>query len=108
MKRRDAEPVPLKTRLVADLGAVLLKLLLATNRTESVGWDTVERIHASGRRIIFAFWHGRMLIPLAAYRKRGVVVLISRHGDGALISRAVSHFGMGAVRGSTTRGGMAA
>jgi lysophospholipid acyltransferase (LPLAT)-like uncharacterized protein len=54
---------------------------------------------------ILAFWHGRLLMMPLLCRKRRITMLISRHRDGELISRAVRFFPVDSVRGSTTRGG---
>jgi lysophospholipid acyltransferase (LPLAT)-like uncharacterized protein len=57
---------------------------------------------------ILAFWHSRLLMMPLLCRKRRVKMLISRHRDGELISRAVRFFPIDSVRGSTTRGGVPA
>ncbi len=61
---------------------------------------------------IFAFWHNRIaLIPLIYerfFRGRVALAFISRSRDGQFITDVVSHFGVKAVRGSTSRHGMAA
>lgn len=107
-----AEPaptdLPFGKRLLADAATLVLKALFATTRSEIVGFDAVKARHAAGQRVIFALWHGRLLIPLAACGRMGIVVLVSRHGDGGLIARALKHFGFSTVRGSTTRGGASA
>ena len=41
------------------------------------------------------------------YGGRGLKILVSRHRDGELVSRTVRYFGMGTIRGSSTRGGIA-
>ena len=57
---------------------------------------------------IIAFWHGHMLLPLFVYRNLPVAVLVSRSRDGERIAQVAHHFGMGSVRGSTSRGAAAA
>lgn len=58
---------------------------------------------------IFAFWHGRMMVlPAFCPPGRKMRVLISRHRDGILISRVISHFGQATVSGSSSKGGAAA
>ena len=62
-----------------------------------------------GERIILAFWHNRQLGFLRLVSVlQPASVLVSRHGDGEIIARIVSRFGVGAVRGSSTRGGTGA
>ena len=55
--------------------------------------------------VIYAFWHGRMLIPSATHRGRGIGVLVSHHSDGEYIARVAERLGFQTIRGSTTHGG---
>ena len=69
----------------------------------------MKQYRDSGLKTILAFWHNRQLGLLrVADELRPVKVLISRHGDGEIIARIVAGFGIGSVRGSSTRGGKAA
>ena len=63
---------------------------------------------------IVVFWHGRLAMMSFAYRrwwlrdfgsKRRAKVIISDHKDGEIITRVISHFGIGAIRGSSFKGG---
>jgi lysophospholipid acyltransferase (LPLAT)-like uncharacterized protein len=64
--------------------------------------------------LILAAWHNRILGLLIAFsRNRGrvgrrLVVLTSASRDGGLVTAVVNRFGIGAVRGSTSRRGAAA
>ena len=61
------------------------------------------------KNAIFAFWHGRLLMmAMLCPPKRKMNILISTHGDGEIIARAMHNFGFGTVRGSSTRGGAGA
>ena len=59
--------------------------------------------------VIFAFWHGDLLMqPYTYYQFRKVPkanVLISDHFDGALISKTMRYFKLGTIAGSTNRNG---
>ena len=55
--------------------------------------------------IIFALWHGRLVVPMCGRRNLGVYVLVSEHRDGGMIAAALDAAGYRTVRGSTTRGG---
>lgn len=69
----------------------------------------LEKI-ANDEPCIVAFWHGELLFQPFAFKKylRGkkVWVLISRHFDGEVISRVVRYFGIDALRGSSSKGGI--
>lgn len=59
--------------------------------------------------VIFASWHGDLLMqPYLYYKFRSTPkakVLISEHFDGKIIAAVIHFFGLGTIRGSTTRGG---
>lgn len=59
--------------------------------------------------VIFAFWHGDLLMqPYLYYQFRKVPkanVLISDHFDGKLISKTMQYFKLGTIAGSTNRNG---
>jgi lysophospholipid acyltransferase (LPLAT)-like uncharacterized protein len=57
---------------------------------------------------IYVLWHGRLFFPMVCFRNRGIVVMVSEHRDGEIITRALEAAGYGTVRGSTTRGGVKA
>lgn len=58
---------------------------------------------------ILAMWHGQLLMQALNYRhfkKDGnIKVIVSEHRDGQTIRKVVSHLGVGALEGSSTRGG---
>ncbi|WP_298978469.1 lysophospholipid acyltransferase family protein [uncultured Campylobacter sp.] len=67
-----------------------------------------------GKPCVVVFWHGRLAMMSFAYRrwwlrdfggKRRAKVIISDHKDGEIITRVISHFGIGAIRGSSFKGG---
>ncbi len=101
--RRDwlARLVPLAALLVS----LILLLLRRTLRARFVNGDELFARWARGERVILAFWHDRLvLMPYANRWAQRVCIMVSRHRDGELISRAVRPFGIATVRGSSTRG----
>lgn len=98
----------LKLTLFPPIGAWLIRTLGVLTRIRYEGAEVVEKLHQEGRHVIFAFWHNRQLMMPLAYRGSGAYVLVSRHRDGELIARIVERFGVHFVRGSSTRGGVAA
>ncbi|MFC2150879.1 lysophospholipid acyltransferase family protein [Calditrichota bacterium] len=70
------------------------------------GEENLLRAHEGGKGAILALWHGRMLLPVYYFRKRGVTALVSLHRDGELIARIVEKLGYQARRGSPKEGGM--
>jgi len=91
--------------LVVGLGRGAVRLLGASLRLREVNRGTVESLWAAGMPLIYAVWHGRMLmLPYFYGRARRVHVLASRSRDGELVSRFVEGFGVQVVRGSSSRG----
>lgn len=71
--------------------------------------DAVPRgLHAQGRRFIYAFWHQRQVYFTWTHRGVGASVLVSRSKDGDIIAETMRLSDIGAVRGSSSRGGVAA
>ena len=98
LKRLEATAISVVAyRLIVLLGSTL------GWRTE--GLEHLDRIVASGRQPIMAFWHGRILPATYFFRRRGIVVITSENFDGEWIAGIIERFGYGTARGSTSRGG---
>jgi lysophospholipid acyltransferase (LPLAT)-like uncharacterized protein len=98
----------LKIYIFGTLAAAAIRLLYATIR-----WEVVAPAGADDdKQVIYAFWHGRMLMLPGHYRtlknRPPLYMLISQHGDGRLIAFAIKLLGIQSVAGSSTRRGMAA
>lgn len=92
----------------AALGAFVIGLLGRTWRIDESNPREFHEARERGESFVYAFWHARLL-PLAfTHRHEGIVVLVSRHRDGQLITRVIEHLGFRTARGSSTRGGDAA
>ena len=98
----------MKEFLLPPVAAGAIRLFGKSMRLFTVGESTVDDLYRQGQRIIIAFWHGRQVMMPLAYRGERASILISQHRDGELIARIMKSFGFGAIRGSTTRGGMRA
>jgi lysophospholipid acyltransferase (LPLAT)-like uncharacterized protein len=108
----DLSEYSFKERLMiraADLAFYLLiNLLGVTARFKVSGWENHEKAEAGGGLPIYVFWHDRIFLTTYWWRKRRIVVMTSRSFDGEYIARFIQRFGYGAVRGSSTRGGVGA
>jgi len=91
--------------LAALLIAAVLRLLRATVRPRFVHGEDLFARWGRGERVILAFWHDRLVLMAFANRwAQRVCIMVSRHRDGELISRAVRPLAIDTVRGSSTRG----
>ncbi|MGH7479546.1 MAG: lysophospholipid acyltransferase family protein [Candidatus Methylomirabilales bacterium] len=108
MKRawKDLRTNPVVIAVLTWLSAFLLRNLFRSLRMSYVGREVLDRlIHAEGRRVMAAFWHGRLLMMPFAHPEVSWAVMVSRHSDGEVISRVAERFGIRPVRGSSRRGG---
>lgn len=81
--------------------AFLTRLLAYTWRVEQAPWPV------EGPCVV-AFWHGEQLPMIARHRHLGLTAMISLSNDGSFLLRVIEALGYQAVRGSTSKGAMAA
>lgn len=90
----------LKLKLIAFWGKLFILTLGYTWKVK-----IIDRANLGKQNALYAFWHGRLLIPTYTHRNKNFYCLISQHRDGEYISKIVEGLGHNSVRGSTTRGG---
>ncbi|MBM7622929.1 lysophospholipid acyltransferase family protein [Sporohalobacter salinus] len=98
----------IKTYLIYLVALILVTVTNLTLRLQVTGEKKVKRLKQQGKNLIFAFWHGKMLVPIYYLRHRGYYGLASRSRDGEYISRVLKKLGWNVVRGSTSRGSVRA
>lgn len=79
-----------------------------TTRSRTLGGEIPKKIHARNERFIYAFWHQRQVFFTWSHRDAGAAILVSRSRDGEMIAKTMELSRLGAVRGSSSRGGGAA
>jgi lysophospholipid acyltransferase (LPLAT)-like uncharacterized protein len=110
----DARPraLPFSKRmqaaLIVNAAVTAMRLIGPTLRYEVLGWQQIERVHASGRRCVYSFWHRSIFLASWWWRHRGVVAMTSPNFDGQLLGRTLERIGFGTTPGSSSRGGMRA
>lgn len=108
----DLSSYSFKKRLLIRLADIafysIIRLIGSTVRYEVEGWENLEAATLNRSQPIFTFWHDRVFLSVHFWQKRGIVVMTSQSLDGEYIARFLQRFGMGAARGSSTRGGTTA
>ena len=89
-------------------GAFVFKLHMTTLRWRYVEGHEDFNIHRKHDPVIWSFWHGQLLFPAFIGRNKGIGILISQSRDGEIVSQFARGLGHHPVRGSTSRGGIAA
>ena len=102
----------LKQRILIRLADLTFYILIKTfgsfTRYELLGAEHLAAIEAVGKIPVLSLWHDRVFLGTYFWRNRGFVVMTSRSFDGEYIARFIQRFGFGAIRGSSSRGGVSA
>ncbi len=94
---------------LADLAFyTMIRTIGRTIRFEVEGEANFDAIGQAGHLPIYAFWHDRIFAGTYFFRDRGIAVITSQSKDGEYIARFIQRLGYGAIRGSSTRGGVGA
>ncbi|MEX1116730.1 MAG: lysophospholipid acyltransferase family protein [Akkermansiaceae bacterium] len=102
-----------KTAILGTLAGWLMKLWSFTLRYEIEDRCGITRPGTHAMPVIFVLWHNRIFtLPpiwsISGGNRRKSVVLTSASHDGAMLARAMAVFGLGSVRGSSSRRAVAA
>jgi len=94
--------------IVAFAGSLYIRLVGTTSRVLWVNRISRDKLESTGKGFIYACWHGRQVFLLYLHENDLARPLISKSKDGDLIAKICQHFGLDAIRGSSSRGGMKA
>jgi hypothetical protein len=102
-----------KSAALGTLAGRAMKLLAATLRMDVRDLCGIGSQATGLPPVIYVLWHNRFFIVPAAWQKlcgdhRHTVALTSASHDGDMVARAMAVFGLGSVRGSSSRRGVAA
>lgn len=96
------------SRLLGHLAAFLMKLWSLTLRCEVNGRKGFPDLLIAEKPVVFALWHNRIFTMPPIWQRTGgkgrtSVVLTSASKDGTVLATAMQLFGLGAIRGSSSR-----
>lgn len=95
-------------KLVGPFIGGFYNLWCKTLRYSQVNRETCDALSRQGVPLVFALWHGEVF---AFPYKRGdwrIFTIVSRSQDGEYLARLLQHQGIFPLRGSSSRGGLAA
>lgn len=101
-------PGLIKTIGLAGSWVIRLWMGTVSYRHYSLGQNVDPRRKDLKERYIYACWHENLLLPAYQFGRPDIRILISQHADGQLIAEICRHLRFRPIRGSTTRGGVAA
>ena len=105
MHHKEQKPISWKHIVGSTLAWWYTAFLGWTTRIYWFKTDEAKQLEDSGAGLIYAAWHNQQLFLLYPYKFQKIAPLIRQSSDGEYIARVLPHFGMEAVRGSTTHGG---
>lgn len=96
------------SRLLGYMAGSLMKLWSLTLRCEVNGMKGYPDLLIGERPVVYALWHNRIFTMPPIWqrtggRTRNAVVLTSASKDGTVLATAMRLFGLGAIRGSSSR-----
>lgn len=90
--------------LLGQVAVLYIRLVFGTTRWNIVNKSTLDRFLQEKTPVIFAFWHGRLLLmPMFDQTPERTHVIISRHGDGDLIASVIQRLNIRVISGSSNR-----
>lgn len=98
----------LSRRIITFILPPIYNLWSATLRYEEIGREAVERLNVGGERMVFCFWHGEIFGIWKLKKNLEMLAVISQSKDGEFLANFVERLGVHVVRGSSSRGGLAA
>lgn len=91
--------------VLPPVAAFVLKTVAATCRFEVQGRQHLDATIASHGRALIGIWHEILALAACQFRNTGGHTLTSYSYDGEMAARVVRHFGLHALRGSSSKGG---
>ena len=94
-----------RNRALCKGTACSVKGLFKTLRFRAEGWDQAISSLGEDSGYIIVLWHNVLMMPLTHPCGRDVHAIISSGRDGDYAAHVIRHFGVGAIRGSSSRNG---
>lgn len=87
---------------ISLIGIMYILLTYYTSRVTFSNESKIDSLSKNNENFIYAFWHDQLLMcPFTWKNDLDILVLISKHKDGDIISRVISYLGFKTIRGST-------
>jgi len=93
----------------ASIIAAYMQLVRATTRWDIIGLEHVTPVWATGKGVVWCYWHSRLMGAHAIWPTdvQEVLMIISLSADGGFVTRATEMIGRKVVRGSSAKAGSA-
>lgn len=88
-----------------SLAKPLLNILCKTINVSEVNKSVISELANNNQNIVFAFWHGTMLLPWYLLRELSPGTIISKSKDGDLLANVLTSWHYNVMRGSSSNSG---
>ena len=95
----------LRSAALSFLASAYIRFVGCTSQIVWVNRSVREDLEQRLKGFIYAFWHGRQVFLVYLHKGDRLSTMISQSRDGEIIARVCRSFGLGAARGSSSRGG---
>ncbi len=88
--------------IISILGLIYILITFYTSKIIFFNKSKIDSLCKKNENFIYAFWHDQLLMcPFTWKNDFEIMVLISKHKDGDIISKVISYLGFKTIRGST-------
>lgn len=88
-----------------SLAKPLLNILCKTIKVSEVNKSAIQELANNNQNIVFAFWHGTMLLPWYLIKEFSPSTIISKSKDGDLLANVLTSWHYNVKRGSSSNKG---
>ena len=93
-------------KIISIFGLVYILITYYTSKVTFIDKLNIDSLCKENESFIYAFWHDQLLMcPFTWKNNFDILVLISKHKDGDIISKVISYLGFKTIRGSTSKPG---
>ena len=86
--------------IISILGLAYILITYYTSKITFSDKLNIDSLCKENENFIYAFWHDQLLMcPFTWKNKFDILVLISKHKDGDIISKVISYLGFKTIRG---------
>ncbi len=92
--------------IISIMGLTYILVTYYTSKKKLSNKSNIDILCKNNENFIYAFWHDQLLMcPFTWKNHFDILILISKHKDGDVISKVISYLGFKAIRGSTHKKG---
>ncbi len=93
----------LEQTLIPGVAYLIINTIYATLKIRIISAIDLDKIKDRKMQVVFALWHGRMILPIKYFQKYHFNLMVSSSKDGRLIGSVLEKLGFYIVYGSSSK-----